>query len=82
MERKEKSEKTKINVSKSEVPRLVKDGFVIEANQRRKDFKKMHDYIFSRFLSTDTERGDDHPDILFGGKDSILPPKREEEKKK
>ena len=41
----------------------------------------MHDYIFSRFLSTDTERGDDHPDILFGGKDSILPPKREEEKK-
>ena len=37
----------------------------------------MHDYIFSRFLSTDTERGDDHPDILFGGKDSILPPKRE-----
>ena len=32
--------KTKINVSKSEVPRLVKDGFVIEANQRRKDFEK------------------------------------------
>lgn len=42
----------------------------------------MHDYIFSRFLSTDTETGDDHPGILFGGKDSILPPKREEEKKK
>ena len=42
----------------------------------------MHDYVFSRFLSTDTETGDDHPDILFGGKDSILPPKREEEKKK
>ena len=42
----------------------------------------MHDYIFSRFLSTDTETADDHPDILFGGKDSILPPKREEEKKK
>ena len=42
----------------------------------------MHDYIFSRFLSTDTERGDDHPDILFGGKDSILPPKREKKKRK
>ena len=42
----------------------------------------MHDYIFSRFLSTDTETGVGQPGILFGGKDSILPPKREEEKKK
>lgn len=38
--------------------------------------------FFSRFLSTDTERGDDHPDILFGGKDSILPPKRRRRKEK
>ena len=42
--------------------------------------KKMHDYIFSRFLSTDT--GDDHPGILFGGKDSILPPEGENKKRK
>lgn len=44
--------------------------------------KKMHDYIFSGFLSTDTETGDDHPGILFGGKDSILPPEGEKKKRK
>ena len=55
---------------------------MIEANQRRKDFEKMRDYIFSGFLSTDTETGDDHPGILFGGKGSILPPEGEKKKRK
>ena len=40
----------------------------------------MRDYIFSRLLSIDANTDDDVSDVLFGGKDSILPPKEEEKK--
>ena len=40
----------------------------------------MRDYIFSRLLSIDAKTDDDVSDVLFGGKDSILPPKEEEKK--
>ncbi len=40
----------------------------------------MRDYIFSRLLSMDAKTDDDVSDVLFGGKDSILPPKEEEKK--
>ena len=39
----------------------------------------MRDYIFSRLLSK-AKTDDDASDVLFGGKDSILPPKEEEKK--
>ena len=40
----------------------------------------MRDYIFSRLLSIGAKTDDDASDVLFGGKDSILPPKEEEKK--
>ena len=40
----------------------------------------MRDYIFSRLLSIGSKTDDDASDVLFGGKDSILPPKEEEKK--